>query len=97
MSNVEKKVAEDFTNWRKETGRENLTRILEDMADYMEERFVPEHPMMPTVMTMITVSDIHVAQQVLINDDGKSDDNDDKKDDRHGDSENEDRLSIWRF
>ena len=42
MNNVEKKVAEDFSIWREETGRENLSRILEDMADYMEERFDPE-------------------------------------------------------
>ena len=42
MSNVEKKVAEDFSNWREEAGRENLSRIVEDMADYMEERFDPE-------------------------------------------------------
>ena len=42
MTNVEKKVAEDFSNWRKEMGREDLSRIKEDMADYMEERFDPE-------------------------------------------------------
>ena len=42
MSNVEKKVTEDFSNWREEAGNENLSRIVEDMADYMEERFDPE-------------------------------------------------------
>ena len=42
MNNVEKKVAEDFSNWREERGRKNLSRIVEDMADYMEERFSPD-------------------------------------------------------
>ena len=50
MSNVEKKVTEDFSNWREEAGRENLSRILEDMADYMEERFDPESWSMTIVM-----------------------------------------------
>ena len=40
MDNVEKKVVEDFSNWRKEKGREDLGKIVEDMADYMEERFL---------------------------------------------------------
>ena len=40
MNNVERKVAEDFSNWRKETGRTDLSRIVEDMADYMEQRFL---------------------------------------------------------
>ena len=44
MTNVEKAVSDNFGSWRENNGRNDASKMLEDMADYMEVAFQIEPP-----------------------------------------------------